>query len=195
MVNPSCHVPFSYAEAKTTATVQTCQWNRNHMSGRVGSCPMRLLKGFYCFTFFLPAYKFWFRVIFDSITYILPTCNCNYLLLLLLLLLNRNCADGIANTSQAGWSRVRIPARGFTSPKSPDRLWGPHSLLFNDSSFPRSKTAEAWGWSFTGDEKEAILLFLEVFMACTGTIYILLLLLLLLHSISTLYIVCFRWDW
>jgi hypothetical protein len=45
---------------------------------------------------------------------------------------------------------VRVPvwARIFTSPRRPDRLWGPSSLLSNVylRHFPRGKAAGAWSW-------------------------------------------------
>jgi hypothetical protein len=47
--------------------------------------------------------------------------------------------------------RVPVGSRINTSPCRPDRLWGPHNLLYNGyrELFPGGKAAEAWSWPFT----------------------------------------------
>jgi hypothetical protein len=51
------------------------------------------------------------------------------------------------------WVGFRIPVgpRNFSSPRHPDRLWGPHNLLFTVylGLFPGSKAAGEWSWSGT----------------------------------------------
>jgi hypothetical protein len=47
--------------------------------------------------------------------------------------------------------RVLVGSRLFSSPRRPDRLWDPASLLFNGyrGLFPREKGARAWSWPLT----------------------------------------------
>jgi hypothetical protein len=44
--------------------------------------------------------------------------------------------------------RVPVKSRIFTSPRRPDRLWGPLNLLSNRyrGSFPGGNAARAWSW-------------------------------------------------
>jgi hypothetical protein len=54
--------------------------------------------------------------------------------------------------------QVTSASRGgkrFSYPKSPDRLWGPLSLLPNAyrGSFPEGKAARAWSWPLTWDDE------------------------------------------
>jgi hypothetical protein len=47
--------------------------------------------------------------------------------------------------------RVPVGSRIFSSPRLPDRLWGPPNLLSNGyrDSFPGGKAARAWNWPLT----------------------------------------------
>jgi hypothetical protein len=46
--------------------------------------------------------------------------------------------------------RVQVGSRIFSSPRRPDRLWGPPSLLSN-RSFSADKAARAWSWPLTSN--------------------------------------------
>jgi hypothetical protein len=87
------------------------------------------------------------------------TCLANLIILIMfteqgvLQTMSRDSAVGMATGYGLDYRgvgvRVPVGARIFSSPRRPDRLWGPPSLLSNRywQLFPRGKSAGAWNWS------------------------------------------------
>jgi hypothetical protein len=68
---------------------------------------------------------------------------------------SRDSSVGIATghglDGRGVWVRVPVGSRIFSSPRRPDRLWGPPNILSNGyrDSFLGGKAAGAWSWPLT----------------------------------------------